>query len=527
MTSPSGFGQLVESQLDLLWHLDPVAATGAGIVTQDLRLGDYDDESVREHIAALRAMSSALEAIDVDSLEEEVDRTALLNDLRVRVAVFDNERPHRSDPSFWVMHALEGLHSLLTATDRAPEQRAQALRARLEAIPRFLDQARSTLDGYVPELAAAAVSTIAAGDTLVREAGTVVTADGDPGPDPASDAAEAFRSFRNYLEGPATDLPARDFAVGEDAFNFRLSFGQGIRATAAELHRYGLALVEEVSRDLEEAALALAGTRDWGELVDRLRAEDTGTDILDVYRDAMERAEAFVRERAFVPVPEGALNVVETPDFLRPLVPVAAYQPPGAFAVDRTGWFYVTAPASDDQRLHSVYDVPFIAVHEGYPGHHLQFLNAYAQPRPVRRVVNAAVTVEGWALYCEAMMPEQGFAVSDAERLFQLVAMLWRGARVVLDTGLHTGGLTADAAVDYLVETARFDRAAATSEVRRYCRTPTYQLSYAVGRRELLALREDYLDAHPEATLREFHSDVLAFGGLPVSLIRWGLGLHE
>ncbi len=88
--------------------------------------------------------------------------------------------------------------------------------------------------------------------------------------------------------------------------------------------------------------------------------------------------------------------------------------------------------------------------------------------------------------------------------------------------------MTFQQAVTDLVELVHVDRANAEAEVRRYCAEPAYQLCYAVGRRELLRLREDYrAKAGADFTLRRFHDAILPYGGLPVTLIRWGLGLDE
>jgi uncharacterized protein (DUF885 family) len=98
--------------------------------------------------------------------------------------------------------------------------------------------------------------------------------------------------------------------------------------------------------------------------------------------------------------------------------------------------------------------------------------------------------------------------------------------RIELDIALHTRGLAPSAAVDRLVERIPMERTAAEGEVRRYCAWPTYQLSYALGRRELLALREAWRrTAGADAPIRAFHDALLAYGGLPPSLARWGMGL--
>ena len=100
--------------------------------------------------------------------------------------------------------------------------------------------------------------------------------------------------------------------------------------------------------------------------------------------------------------------------------------------------------------------------------------------------------------------------------------------RIVLDVGLHTRGMTAQEAVEYMVKALPIERANAEAEVRRYCAWPTYQLCYAVGRRELLRLREAYQAREGAAfSPRRFHDELLTYGGLPVSLARWGMDLSE
>jgi uncharacterized protein (DUF885 family) len=353
----------------------------------------------------------------------------------------------------------------------------------------------------------------------------------------ASDAAlAALAAFDADLER-WTERGAAKFAIGEDAFNFHLHYEHALRDTAPELWRYGHRLVEELQADLAARAARIGPGEPWPDLVTRLRGDHPGADeLVDAYAREMARARTFVAERGLAGMPDGPLHVVPTPEFLRPLIPFAAYDAPGAFAADRSGYFYVTppaaslAPAQREARLrdHCHYDLAATALHEGYPGHHLHFLVGQSQASEVRRLVWTPLTVEGWALYCEDMMAEAGFYRNEEERLFQRLHMLWRAVRILLDVGLHTRGMTFAQAVDMLTGQLHVDRANAEAEVRRYCSTPTYQMSYAVGRRELLALRDAFRAARASSyTLRGFHDAVLAYGGLPVSLIRWGLGLAE
>jgi uncharacterized protein (DUF885 family) len=169
-----------------------------------------------------------------------------------------------------------------------------------------------------------------------------------------------------------------------------------------------------------------------------------------------------------------------------------------------------------------------MAAHEVYPGHHLHLLTSEGLGSEVRRHIWSPVMVEGWALYSEQLMGEAGYYGSDEVRLFQLVNLLWRAIRVVLDVGLHTRGMTPAEAVDYLVEHLPIERLSAEAEVRRYCAWPTYQLCYAVGRRELLRLREAYQEREAASfDPRRFHDELMSYGGIPVSLARWGMDLVE
>src|SRR5213079_1698573 len=224
---------------------------------------------------------------------------------------------------------------------------------------------------------------------------------------------------------------------------------------------------EEVEADLARRAARLDGRKTWQEVVDRLRADHPPADgLVEAYAREMVRARDFVAERGLAPIPEAPLSVVPTPAFMRPVIPFAAYDSPGAYARDRQGRFYVTVPdaripAAQQERIlrdHSRYELAATALHEGYPGHHLHLVTAKGLPSHVRKNLWTPLTVEGWALYCEDMMAEQGFYASEEEMFFQRVHLLWRAERILLDVGLHTRGMTPEQAVDQMVRDLHIER---------------------------------------------------------------------
>ena len=526
------FREIERSYFDLRWHLDPVGATQAGVKTYDDRYGRFSPSALAPHLAALKSIAVALEETTADQLEDEIDRTALLNEIRVTLQRFERERPQAKNPGFWLSHLLGGLHFLLGRRDRTPEERAVSLAGRLEDVPRLLDDARAALVEPVRVFVETALRINEGGLALVREVGAGLGERVAAAADAAAAAMAAFaHDLERWLEG-ASD----QFALGEEDFNFHLHYEHALRDTAPELWRYGLHLKEELEADLGARAARLDRGKGWHDVADRLRADHPpASALVDAYAGEMARARDFVGTRGLASIPDAPLDVVPTPAFMRPVIPFAAYDSPGAYSRDRTGWFYVTLPdpalpPSAQERIlrdHCRYEVGVTALHEGYPGHHLQLVHAQQQPSDTRKIVWTPLTVEGWALYCEDMMGEEGFYRSEEEQFFQRVHLLWRAARILLDVGLHTRGMTFEQGVEYLTTHLRVDRANAEAEVRRYCAEPAQPLCYAVGRREILELRKDFRAARGKAfTLRGFHDALLRYGGLPVTLIRWGLGLN-
>jgi hypothetical protein len=528
--------ELCRSYLDLKYHFDPAAASAAGLVSHDGRLGTFDDAAVRAHVAALRSVAGAVEELDVDDLQEEIDRTALLGEIRSAVFRLEHERPHERNPVFWVNHLFQALYAVLARSGEVAGARAPAALERLRGVPAFLDDARGTLESPPSVFVDSALAMLGGGGELIIQ---MAAAMGTEAPDlqqelntAAGAALEALKrcgvALRDEIE-PNPDPHA--FAIGEEQFARRLHFEHAVVSGAPELWRYGLHLQEETTAQLASLAGELSA-RPWRELVDELRNDTPPADaILDTYRQELGRARTFVAERDLVAIPAAPVDVVPTPSFLAALVPFAAYEPPPIYLGAPRGRFYVTPPdpaVPQQARGHCRHGIAAMVVHEAYPGHHLQLVTAQGLPSEVRRHLWTPIMVEGWALYCEQLAGEAGYYRTPEERLFQLVNLLWRAIRIVLDVGLHTRGMTPREAVDYMVEHLPIERPSAEAEVRRYCAWPTYQLCYAIGRRELLRLREAFREAAgDDYDPRTFHDTLLGYGGLPVSLARWGMDLAE
>jgi uncharacterized protein (DUF885 family) len=270
----------------------------------------------------------------------------------------------------------------------------------------------------------------------------------------------------------------------------------------------------------------------WPDLVERARAEHVASPdaVRLAYVNAMERARQFVIYHELVSLPEvESLEIIDTPEFLRPLIPYGAYMPAAPFEREQKGFFIVTpiddsAPPEVAQKQlqgHNRYHMDIVALHEAYPGHHLQLLHANSHPSRLRRFFVNNTFCEGWALYCEQLMREMGFNEGALGHLMQLRDQLWRACRVVVDAGLHAGGMTVEEAVRLLVTDACLEEPNAVAEVKRYTMSPTQPMSYLIGKREIMSLRDDYRARMADRfTLRGFHDALLSHGTIPPAYVR-------
>jgi uncharacterized protein (DUF885 family) len=161
------------------------------------------------------------------------------------------------------------------------------------------------------------------------------------------------------------------------------------------------------------------------------------------------------------------------------------------------------------------------AVHEGYPGHHLQLSCANLNPSFARLFGDPVETIEGWAHYGEQMMKEQGFDADPATKFAQMTDQIWRACRIIIDIDLHSRRMTFDEAVDFLAKETGMERPGAVAEVKRYSFTPAYPLSYLTGKHLILQLRRDVRKGlGKQYSDKFFHDTYLYAGSIPLRYMR-------
>jgi uncharacterized protein (DUF885 family) len=527
----SAVDRLAREYLDLTFDAQPVTATAYGAHAHDDRLADLTEANLDRFARRLSELRGRLVALPAGDAEQAADRDALAAQLGEELFALEVERPWRRNP-FEAATAIPGAVLLLIARDYAPlEERLGNATLRLEAAPRFLDQAKALLDEPCPALWRRMAVAAAGGgaEFLTTKLGPLA---GDlplaPRLQAAADkAAAALREFAAWLQDThAARFPDdAPFALGEAALARKLREVHCFSRDPAGFVALGEAEIARLSEALAEQAAKLGGLLgggDWPAVLDRVKDDHPSVgELLPAYQRELERLEAFVFEQDLASNPTAAALVEPTPEFLREVMGLAAYFPAGPFDPFQQGYFWVTPP-SDPATLrdHSWASIPSISAHEGYPGHHLQISSVNQIESLTRRTVHSTVMIEGWGLYTEQLMHDVGY-YDDPARLVQVSMRLFRALRVVLDMRLSAGEIGYEQAVGDAVRVARLSEPTARSEVARYTMTPTQPFSYLVGALELERLRAELQARLGDAfRLRAFHDRVLSYGHMPPTLVR-------
>ncbi len=511
--------------------MHPDIATYLGIHDHDGELGDGSRERVERETAFMRQTIEEMGRFSSDDLsaDRSLDRDLAIHQARLSLWELTERRDWaaRSDAA---EHIGDALFPLFTRDFAPLEQRLEHIAARLEAAPRYMAEARGRVTAPVRLWAEIDLEST---ESLPSFLDTIVA---------AADAEKAPRALVERLRAATTAtcaaldehaawlrdriLPAAsaEWRTGREAFETLVGLRE-LEASADEI----LAVGEQMLVDAKEARASVAAEIDPTlapeEVADLVKNDYPPTfgEALDEYRQAMRRARTFVVEHDLATIPDGEeLIVIETPSFLRHLMPFAAYFEPAKFDPVTLGTYIVTPPSTPAMmREHNRASISNTSVHEAYPGHHLQLSGAVENPSLVRLFSGAAEFSEGWAFYCEGMMKEAGFDDTPRHRYVEYTDAIWRATRIILDVRLHRGEMGFDDAVDRLQAETGFERPAAVGEVKRYTSSPTYQLSYLYGRHMIRSLRDEVRQRMGGAFSLKFFHDTLIYGGtMPVSYAR-------
>jgi uncharacterized protein (DUF885 family) len=528
----SAFADFCRDFFSRYFKLHPTEAIHYGVPGYDDRLKDFTDEAYREEKAFAADALKRLRQVSVKGLtpDETIDYALLEGRLTLDNFEFNKEDYRLRTPEQY----LSTSHFYIL-TVRPTDDVGGNLLARLEASPSVIDQGIANLsrpEANPPRLwTEIAIESAKGGLTFLDSLGDIprvneTTKDAERFSRAVASAKSATARYQEFLERDLLPRSRGVYAVGPEHYHLLLKKKHFLSIDAEELLALGEKLFAETKKELGALAEKIAPGKGIEAAARKIQGHHPPAfDLLPVYQKAMEAARAFVREKRLVTFPpREELRVVYTPEFERHEMPFAAYLSPSPKDSEQIGYYYVTPVESDDLlREHNYTGLENTSVHESYPGHHLQFTVANSIPAActLPRLMNeSSVFYEGWALYCEQLMQEQGFLKTEEHRFVMVKDRLWRALRIIIDVKTQTGRMSYDEAADVMVRELQFPRQQAEGDLNWYSQSPSIPMGYALGWTIINRLREkEKTRLASRFDLCAFHDRLLSAGSISLPLV--------
>ncbi len=522
---------LVARWLDHLRDHEPVEASRLGLPDRDEELPDLSPAGLDARARSLSALAAAVDlALAAVPPRPSGPVLGAAGDLRLladtvawRLAELEDRPRHALDPLQALDTVAAGVHALLRTDGLDAEQELRRVAAavrRVRRVPAFLERAGAALTGVSAPAYEVLVQRVPGLVALVRDAlprrSAALGLDVDAARDAGEYAAEGLEAFAALVDELVDDRRL-DWRVGPVHHGRALRLAVGAATPAGELEDRARTVLAETRAEMAELAAATWSRRQPGvprpdgeEALLRAALDAVAAAAVPAHRFvrearlAVEEARAFCHDWGAVPVPDAdTLRVEVMPEELRG-VAVAFLTGPEPLRAGSGGTYHL-APVGDawDEprrrsflREYAPAQLRSLAVHEAYPGHHLQLMRQADHPRLARRLLGRPAFIEGWAVTMEREVLDAGFGRDGTSavpredlELIQLRMQLRVAANALLDLGLHAASMTDADALSLLTGAALQEDAEARGKLLRAKVTSGQLSSYFAGADELAALR--------------------------------------
>ncbi len=480
-----------------------------------------------------------------DSLDYEIFRDDLIRSIWL-AETFDL---FEEDPRVYGGYLSDSVYSLVAQSTLPKETNVAHAIARMKQLPRIVAEAKATLTTPPASVLATAIGQNRGAISFYTEDLFTLVGETEQLAELKAAAAEVvplLEDYQTFLEEELQPRATGEWRIGRERFakKFELVVDMGI--TADELLEEAEAEFERVQLEMTVVARQLWSERFPGRPIPpddaagrrQLVAEVTAAVGRDhgepatLVRDARETVAAicdFIRSRDLLALPEpDRCQIIEMPAFRRGnslayLDPALPLDPAGA------SYYAISPPPATwgEEKVRSFLEeynrhmLQILTIHEAYPGHYVQLEYANRVPSLVRKVIGSGTYIEGWAVYTERMLLDQGYGGGDlALRLNQLKFYLRAVANAILDNRMHCTGWSDDEALAFLVRDAYQTEGEARLKVVRAKQSSVQLSTYFAGRTAMMRLRNEIQREQGEAfNLGRYHEAVLASGSVPVKLL--------
>jgi uncharacterized protein (DUF885 family) len=536
--------------------LNPIVATQIGEHRYDRQIDDLSPAGRKRLAEFSRQLLKQLDAIDVKQLtrENQIDAAILRNQLEADIWSIETLRDWTWDPQVYSQLAGGAIYNVMAREFAPLPERLKSATARMNKIPQIFANMRSNLDpARVPKIHAQTVAKQHAGILSLIDTFITPNADQLHGEDRKQlDAAvtalrKAVADQQTWLDKTLVPEARGNFRIGQKLYdekltlslNSALSRDEIKRRAEAELTRTRArmyAVARTVLKNKPNApAMPANPNADEQQKVIEAALEFAYEDhpprdqVVEFAKAALDRATKFTREHDLVTVPDDPVKIILMPEFQRG-VAVAYCDSPGPLDKGLETYFAIS-PIPDDWSQEQVESflreyngrmIHLLAIHEAMPGHYLEGAHSAHAYSVLRSVERSGLFAEGWAVYSENLMADEGYLNNDPLfRLVQLKFYLRTIANAILDIGIHVEGWTREQAMELMTKGAfQQEREAAGKWVRAQL-TSAQLPTYFVGVQEHFDMRKAVqAKLGSKFDLKAYHDQVLSYGAPPVRFVR-------
>lgn len=544
--------EFFKAHLEETFALRPFDATLLGDHRFDHLLDDITPQARQRWLTQLRERLASLtrEFGQADlSADGKVDYAIFHDDLVRSIWLTENTKPFEEDPRTYGNYINDSVYSLLTQSTLPKEKNVENAIARMKQIPRIVATARETISNPPKPILETAILQNK-GAISFYEKGIFELIGQTPQIDSlkkaAADVVVELKKHQLFLEKDVLPKAQGDWRLGKEKFSRKLEMVLDVGWNADRVMQEADSEFVRVQRDMYVVARQLwsryfpskplppdddAGRRATIAMVTGAVSQEHGKPealILDA-RATVRSIQDFIREKDILRLPEtDRCQVIEMPEFRRGNS--LAYLD-SALPLDPNGssYYAVSPPPAiwGEEKVRSFLEeynrhmLQILTIHEAYPGHYVQLEYSNRSPSLIRRVLQSGVFIEGWAVYTEQMMLDQGYGNGElALRLNQLKFYLRAVANAILDHKMHCTDMTDEQALRFLVNEAYQSEGEARLKIVRAKQSSVQLSTYFVGRMAHYRLRQEIQRELGDAfELGRFHEAVLDHGSVPVKLL--------
>ncbi|MBS0027465.1 DUF885 domain-containing protein [Chitinophaga sp. 22321] len=551
-TLNNAFSQYEARFIDALWKVNPDWATSVGYHKYDSVLVVPDSTATQTKLTFAQQQLDSLKTFDIKALSDanSIDYQLMQNYLHSVQWGINEEKSNEWDPSSF---NVSNTFAFILNENYAPlESRLRSFAARLPYIPAYYEAAKKQIKDPVPELTSLAIDQNNGGVSVFeKDFADSLKKTGIPAAEQsamlasAKNGAKAIRDYANWLKALKPANP-RSFRLGKKLYDQKFDFNIQSSFTASQIYDSAIARKAYVHGEMTKISRKLWPTyfgntpmpADSLELVGRM------IDTLSVqhvkpeeFQSAIEKQLpaliAFIKEKDLLYIdPSKPLVVRKEPAYMAG-VAGASISAPGPYDKGGNTYYNVGSlegwpkeKAESYLREYNQYILQILDIHEAIPGHYTQLVYANQSPSLIKSLMGNGAMIEGWAVYTEQMMLENGYG-KDAPEMW-LMWYKWNLRTVcntILDYSVHVKDMSKEDAIHLLTKEAFQQTAEAEGKWKRVSVSSVQLTSYFTGYKEIIDLRELYKKQEgANYRLKAFNEKFLSYGSAPVKYIREAFG---